>query len=407
LSETRIRGKRVGRARNTERLRRSREDGGDRVSSFELFFDLVYVFAVTQLSHRLLDHLSIHGALQTLLLLFAVWWAWVYTAWITNWFDPGRPAVRLVLIAVMFGSLIMATAIPSAFDERGLVFAGAYAALQFGRGLWAVIAFDHDPSLQNNFQRLLTWTTAAGVLWVAGGFAEGTNRELLWIAAFCVDYAAPALGFWVPGLGRSTTQDWMSISGEHMAERCQLFMIVALGESILVTGGTFSALPFSWPITWAFVAAFFGSVALWWIYFARKAEVSSHVIARSSDPGRLGRAAYTYAHLPMVAGIIVSAVADELTIAHPMGHADSATVWTILGGVSLFILGHALFLRAIFGVWSVPRLVAGALLLAAIPFGPQLSPLAIGVLAMVVVVALAAWDSWATRHSARLAAELV
>src|SRR5262245_45462912 len=136
--EATMAGERAASSRFGAGLMRVRGEGHQRVTFMELFFDLVYVFAVTQLSHRLLEHLDVHGALQTLLLLLAVWWAWMYTAWATNWFDPDRRGVRLMLIAVMLGSLIMSAAIPEAFGERGLSFAGAYVAMQVGRAIWII-----------------------------------------------------------------------------------------------------------------------------------------------------------------------------------------------------------------------------------------------------------------------------
>jgi low temperature requirement protein LtrA len=358
----------------------------------ELFFDLVYVLAVTQLSHLLLEHLSLRGVMQTVLLLLAVWWAWVYNAWFTNWFDVDRRPVRLVLVGVMLASLIMSSSLPEAFGERGLLFAGAYVAMQVGRTLFVVAALESEPALRRNFERILAWLVASGVLWLAGGLAHGAARDTFWLAAVVVDYAAPAAGFFTPGLGRSRTTDW-TITGGHIAERCQLFLIIALGESILVTGATFGQLPFSPETVAAFVVAFLGSVALWWVYFDRGAEDSSAVIAQSADPGRLGRSAYTYFHLPMVAGIIVAAVGDELTIAHPTGHADMVTALAVLGGPALFLAGHALFKRAVFGVLSLPRLAAIAALAALGPVSLAVPPLALALAATLTVAAVAAWDA--------------
>ena len=296
-----------------------REEGIHRstVTPVELFFDLVYVFAITQLSHKLLEHFDVGGALQTALLLLAVWWAWVYTAWFTNWFDPAQRTVRLVLIIAMVASLLMSSSIPEAFGDRGLLFAVAYVVLQVGRSLFIIWAARDNELLRTSFVRLVTWSIAAGVLWIAGGLASGTSREVLWVAAVLVDYAAPLFFYYVPGSGRSYTNDW-NISGEHMAERVQLFVIIALGESILVTGATFSDLAPSPEVIAAFVVAFLGSVALWWIYFDRAAGDAAEAIARSSDPGSLARSAYTFIHVPIVAGIVVTAVGDELQIAHPL-----------------------------------------------------------------------------------------
>ena len=380
-------------------LLRVRGERRERVAFMELFFDLVYVFAITQLSHLLLEHLSVRGALQTLLLLLAVWWAWIYTAWITNWFDPDHRTVRAMLVGVMLGSLIMAASLPEAFGDRGLAFAGAYVATQIGRSLFAVAALGGEPPLRRNFQRILVWATVSGALWLAGGLADGSAREGLWLAAVAVEYTGPVAGFFTPGLGRSTTRDW-TIAGGHLAERCELFLIVALGESILVTGTMFSALDASPSVVAAFVVAFLGSVALWWVYFALHAEVADEVIASSTDPGRLGRSAYTYFHLPMVAGIIVTAVGDELSIAHPTGHADTATVATVLGGPALFLAGHLLFKRAAFGRLSASRPTALVALGVLALVGSEASPLLLAVASTLIVAAVAAWDIWSLRRAA-------
>src|SRR5215207_1039862 len=209
-------------------LLRAREGADGRVTPLELFFGLVYVFAVTQLSHRLLEHLTIGGALQTLFLLLVVWWAWQYTTWFTNWFDPDALPVRLMLGAVMLASLVMSVAIPEAFGEWGLMFALAYVAIQLGRTVFAVLALGASHPLSGSYRRILAWFAAAGVVWVAGGLVEGEARYALWLLALGVDYSGPAAGYRTPGLGRSRTQEW-TIEGAHFAERCQLFVIIALG----------------------------------------------------------------------------------------------------------------------------------------------------------------------------------
>jgi low temperature requirement protein LtrA len=377
-----------------------RQQGGQRVTFVELFFDLVYVLAVTQLSHLLLEHLGVHGAAQTALLLMAVWTAWIYNAWFTNWFDPDRRVVRLVLLGVMLASLLMSASLPEAFGERGVVFATAYVTMQVGRTVFVIAALGEDPGLRRNFQRILSWLLASGLLWLAGGLAQGTAREALWLAAVVADFTAPACGFYTPGLGRSRTTDW-TITGGHMAERCQLFVIIALGESLLVTGTTFGELPLSAVTVAALVVAFAGSVALWWVYFDRSAEDAGEVIARSADPGRLGRSAYTYCHIPMVAGIIVAAVGDELMLAHPGGHAGAATAATVLGGPALFLAGHGAFKRMVFGRVSVPRLLAVLALGGLWPLSPVLSPLLLAAAATLVVAAVAAADAMAARARAR------
>lgn len=372
-------------------LLREWAEGHQRVTHLELFFDLVYVFAITQLSHLLLGRLTWRAGAEMILLLLAVWWAWVYTAWFTNWLDPDRRAVRLVLLGGMLASLLMAAAIPEAFGDRGLLFAGAFVAFQVGRTGFVVAVTGRDPKLRHVFSRILGWLCVAGVLWLSGALVEGGARWALWIGALVVDYAGPVAGFWTPRLGRSTTDDWQ-IAGDHLAERCQLFVIVALGESILVTGSTFSDLPSAPEHLAGLVVAFAGSVAMWWIYFDRTATVSSEVIARSTDPGRLGRSAYTYFHLPIVAGIVVAAVADDLVLSEPLGEAAAATIGTVVAGPALFLLGHALFKWAVFQTVTYPRLLGVVLLLALIPVGQVAPPLLLATLSATIVALVAASD---------------
>jgi low temperature requirement protein LtrA len=188
-------------------LLRARDEGEQPVTPLELFFDLVFVFAVTQLSHRLLEHLTIGSTLGTLLLFVAVWRAWVDTTWVTNWFDPDRTPVRLLLIALMLVSLVMSVAIPQAFGEGGLMFAIAYVTIQVGRTAFVVVALEYSSSLGRNFQRYLAWFAIPAVLWVAGGLLQGEVRYFLWVFAIVLEYAGPVIGFWTPGLGRSTTAD--------------------------------------------------------------------------------------------------------------------------------------------------------------------------------------------------------
>jgi len=178
-----------------------------------------------------------------------------------------------------------------------------------------------------------------------------------------------------------------------LAERCKLFLIIALGESILVTGRTFGQLDITPATLAAFVVAFLGSVALWWVYFDVSFDAAEQMFASSSDPGRLGRFAYTYLHIPMVAGIIVTAVGDELVIAHPFGHATPDTVATVLGGPALFLAGHLLFKRAVFGVWSIPRMAAIVALGIVAVIGRGWSPLAMAIVSVLIIAAVSWQDA--------------
>ena len=381
-------------------LLRDRSGGEQRVTPLELFFDLVYVYAITQLSHLLLSHPTVEGALQTLFLLLVVWWAWQYTTWFTNWFDPDALLVRLVLVAVMLASLVMSVAIPEAFGERGLMFALAYVAIQVGRTGFAVLVLNKQHPLGDGFRRILAWFVASSVLWVAGSLFEGWVRYALWILALAVDYSGPVARYWTPGLGSSRTEEW-TIEGAHFAERCQLFVIIALGESIIIIGSTFGEIETSAATVAAFVVAFLGSAALWWVYFARSAHDASETIARSEDPGRVARSTYTYFHLPMIAGIIGVAAADELTVAHPADSGTFASVSLILGGTALFVAGHGCFVWAASGRVPWSRFVAVLALMMLALVGFAVPALALSAAAALVVILLAAWDAMVHRRHSR------
>lgn len=367
------------------------EGQSGQVANIELFFDLVYVFAITQLSHHLLANLSVAGAGQTVLLLAMVWLVWVYTTWVTNWLDPQRLPVRLLLLALMLVSLVMSAALPQAFTDRGLWVGGAYALLQIGRSIFAVAGLAGH-RLQQNFQRILCWCVLSGALALAGGFAHDELRIGLWIGAVAVDLLGGLAGFYTPGLGRSTTSDW-TISGSHFAERCQAFVLIALGESVVVTGSALADLDeVSLAAAGTFVAAFAGVVALWWIYFDRSAEAGAEIIAHSADPGRLGVRAYHFIHPIMIAGIIVTAAADQRVVEHPTGTTSASTAWLVLGGTGLFLAGHAAF------KWVVWQRVPWTRLAAIVALGllgavaTTVSALVLGALTAVVLVALAVAD---------------
>ncbi len=365
--------------------------GTARVTNIELFFDLVYVFAVTQLSHYLIDHPTVGGALQALLLLAMVWLAWAYTTWVTNWLDPERIPVRVMLLALALVSLVFSAALPGAFGGRGLAVGVAYAVMQLGRVTFTVCALRGDP-LQRNFQRILAWCLVSGALAVAGGLASGQARELLWLAAVLVDTAGGLAGFWTPGLGRSSTQDW-TIEGNHFAERCQAFILIALGESLVVTGAALSRLrTVTAQEAAAFLAAFVGSVGLWWLYFHRSAEAGAHVIAESADPGRMGRSAYHLIHPIMVAGIIVVAAGDQLVLERP-GLVGAAPVSAmVLGGTALFLTGHALFKAVVWHVVSRARIAGVAALGLLGVLAPHVTALVLSSCAALVVLAVATAD---------------
>jgi low temperature requirement protein LtrA len=379
-------------------LLRDRDGGHARVGFVELFFDLIFVFAITQISHALLAHLTWIGALQGFMLLGAVWWAWIDTSWITNWLDPERAPVRGLLFVLMGAGLVMSTSLPEAFGDKGLIFACAFAAIQVGRGLFTLWAVRAHEVLRQNFQRISIWALVGAALWITGGFLEGQARLIVWLVAVAAEFAAPACYFWVPGLGRSHTADW-EVEGAHLAERVGLFIIICLGESVLITGATFAELDWSPPVVGAFAAAFVGTLAMWWIWFSKAHDAASEVFAHAQDTGRVARRAYTYAPILVVAGIVVTAVGDEMSLSHPGGVIDFATAAVLIGGPMLFLVGAQVFKLAAFGLWSPSRL-SGIAVLGALTFAvPMLTPLGLAICATAVLVGVGAWETLVRHRS--------
>ncbi|THD74197.1 MAG: low temperature requirement protein A [Bradyrhizobium sp.] len=371
-----------------------------RVTYAELLFDLVFVFAVTQISHTLLGRFTPLGALQTTLLFLAVWWVWVYTSWITNWLNPELTPVRVLLFLLMLGGLVLSTSIPKAFESRGLWFAVAYAGMQVGRTIFLLVSTPPGRTLARmNAVRILVWLSMSAVFWIAGGFAQGYPRLVLWSVALGIEYLSPAVRFWIPKYGASSVADWV-VEGGHMAERCAGFIIIALGESIVVIGATFADLAWTRDTVVAFMSAFIGALAMWWIYFHKGAEAGSEQISNSAEPGRLARLAYTYLHLLIVAGIILSAVANELVLTHPADHSDPKTVLCAIGGPLLFLLGTILFKHSIRG-WLQPSHGAGIVALGVLAFfASALSPLLLSVLTTAIMIVVAAWESISLKSGA-------
>jgi low temperature requirement protein LtrA len=355
------------------------------------------VFAITQLSHTLLHHFTVLGAVQVTLLFLAVWWVWVYTTWVTNWLDPEQTPVRILLFLLMLGGLVLSTTIPAAFEGRGLWFAIAYVTMQVGRTLfWLLATPPHRTLVRHNAIRILVWLCVSGVFWIAGGLAEGETRLWLWIVALAIEYVSAAARFWTPGLGFSSVEAW-TVEGGHMAERCALFVIIALGESIVVTGSTFAELTWSGQNIAAFVSALVGSIAMWWIYFHKGAEAGAEMISKSAESGRVARLAYTYLHMPVVAGIILAAVADELVLKHPDGHADLKTVVSAIGGPMVFLVGTILFKLAIRGFLQLSHGVGIAALAILAWFASDLSPLWLSIFTTAILIVVAVWESMSLR----------
>ena len=383
-----------------------REAGGDqRASTLELFYDLVFVFAITQVSHLLLEHLDWQGAAQSAFVLLVVWWSWNYTAWATNELNPASIAVRLLLIALMLLSLLMSIAIPDAFGERALLFAGSYVAIQIGRHSFLTFAAAAPGTIERRrASRILVWFVAAGVLWIAGALAEGEARTILWLAALALDYGGPLVTFWVPGRPRVDAAAW-EIGTEHFAERFQLFIIIALGETIVITGATTAELELTTATVVAFGLAFLSTAALWWLYFNFVAGVAERGLEQASNRTLLARDAYTYLHVVLVAGILLAAVGDELVIAHPKDELPAEELLVLVGGPALYLLAHVALRLRMTGSISVRRL-SGAVACLAIGLLLSAAPALVvaGALLLVLVGVIVADQVVAARRTRRVAA---
>lgn len=379
-------------AARTSQLRVRGHHESSRVTFVELFFDLVFVFAVTQLSHGLLAQLSLTGLAHATVLLIAVWWSWINAAWVTNWLDPARPAVRMMLFALMLAGLVFAAAIPRAFEDRAVAMAVAYVSMHLVRDLTMLWSLNrHDPVNFRNFVRISTWHLAAAPFWLTGAFVDATLRLEVWTLAVAIETVAPIVGYWLPWLGRSTTAEWV-VAGNHMAERCGLFIIIALGESILITGATFATLTWTGETIAAFLTAFIGSVALWAVYFNIGAERASRQIETSSDPGRLARSGYTFMHLPIVAGIIVVAVGDELVLHHPGGHVGLPALCALVGGPALYLVGNALFKRLSAPNLPLSHLIGLGLLALTVPASLYMTPVMLSATTTAIMIVVAVWE---------------
>jgi low temperature requirement protein LtrA len=341
--------------------RRKEQSGNAYGASFiELFFDLVFVFAVTQISHLLLDDLTWEGALKSAIVLLAVWWAWNYTTWVTNELDVDSVPVRLLMLGLMLAGLLMGVAIPEAFGERAWLFVLAYLAIQIGRTAFlAYVASGRGTVERRRSVNILIWFLASAVFWVAGALADDGARIALWALALLVDYLAPLLIYRVPGRDPLPTDSW-DLGTDHFTERFGLFVIIALGETIILTGATAADLSLDAAVLLALAFAFAGTAAIWWLYFGEIAARASKALAESDNPVLLARDAFTYGHALVAAGIILVAVGDEIVIAHPRDPLEGAYLLTVIAGPALFILAQVVLGWRMTGRISSRRMVAFA-----------------------------------------------
>ncbi|TFC41142.1 low temperature requirement protein A [Cryobacterium sp. TmT2-59] len=374
-------------------LRPDHSAQADRVTHIELFFDLIFVLALTQLSRYLYENQSWAGALESAVLVLALWWIWVHTTWVTNVLDPARLPVRGAVIGLSLIGLVISVSIYESFGDRGLVFALAYVLLQLGRTAFMAIAVArHDSALFRTFVRIFLWLAMAGAFWIVGGLLPPAYRLALWTLALGIEFLSAGVGFPVPGLGRSRPRN-AELTGAHIAERSALFVIIALGESFLVTGFAFVDQSASLAGVLGLLIAFVSGVAMWWLYFDHAESAGSRALAADEGSGRVARLAYTYVHAVIIAGVVLTGVGDKEILGHPHDTMMLSTAVTITGGPLLYLLGLALFRLVVTGEVLLSHLLGIVLLLCLLPLSFLLSPLLLGAASMGVLAVVACWET--------------
>ncbi len=376
-------------------------DESHTVTALELFFDLAFVFALTQVTSLLAADLSWRGAVHGLLVLALLWWAWTGFAWVANLVRVDDGVVRLILLLVMGAFLVLSMAIPEAFEDGGdrtvigpLLFAGAYLAVRtLHLSLFAFVGRG-DAALLATLVRFAVPFVIGTATLVLAGFTSGTVQTVLWALALGLDYAL----VWLIGPG-----GWRINSAAHFAERHGLVVIIALGESLVAIGVGAGGLPLSWPVVLAANLALLVLVCLWWMYFDVVALVAQRRLAQAEGPERvaLARDSYTYLHFPMVAGIVFLALGLKKVLAAvgqgaagPTPQAAGAALtgvalWSLYGGVVLYLWAHIGFRLRNVGSLNVQRTVASLVLLALVPLVRRTSALdQLAVLAVALVAAV-------------------
>jgi low temperature requirement protein LtrA len=350
---------------------------GQRVTPLELFFDLVVVFAITQVTSFLARSPTWGGLLRGALLLGMLWWAWSAYAWLTNTLDPEEGAVRLAVLAAVAAMLIVSLAAPGAFGSDGVAFGVAYLAVRALHLVLFAIAGRGDRDVFRAVVRLSV-SMLAPVLLVVAGFVHGSAQLALWGAALAILYLGPLIGH---------MRGWR-VSPEHFVERFGLIVIIALGESIVAIGVGAAGLPLDAGVIAAALLGITVAASLWWSYFDWVVYVAQARLAEATGATRaaLARDAYSYLHLPMVGGIVLFAFGLKTTLADVGGSLPTVPALGLCGGVALYLLAHVALRLRIGGGLGRGRPVASALLLGLLPFAREVPALAaLGIVAAVCV----------------------
>ncbi len=358
---------------------------GQRVTPLELFFDLVFVFAITQVTGFLAGDPTWGGLLRGLMLLGALWWAWAAYAWLTNTLNPEEGAVRLAVFGAIAAMLIVSLAAPTAFGTGGVAFGVAYFIVRALHLALYAIAGRGDRDLLRAVVGIVPTATLGPALLIVAGFLEGTPQLALWGAALAVDYLGVLVGH---------MRGWR-VSPEHFVERHGLVVIIALGESIVAIGVGAARQPLDAGMIVAALLGMAVVASLWWSYFDWVAFVAQARLAEATGPARaaLARDLYSYLHLPMVAGIVLFALGLKTTLADVTGSLRTIPALGLCGGLALYLLAHVALRLRIGGGLGRGRPVATILLLVLLPLAREVPALAALGLVAAVCVALTAYEA--------------
>jgi low temperature requirement protein LtrA len=364
---------------------------GQRVTPLELFFDLVFVFAITQVTSFLSHDPTWGGLLRGMLLLGALWWAWSAYAWLTNTLDPEEGAVRLAVLAAIAAMLVVSLAAPGAFGNDGVLFGVAYFIVRALHLVLYAIAGRGDRDLFGAVLRLVPPATIAPALLVVAGFLHGSGQLALWGGALAIDYLGPVVGH---------MRGWR-VSPEHFVERFGLIIIIALGESIVAIGVGAAGVPLDRGVIAAALLGITVAAALWWSYFDWAIYVSQARLAEATGAPRaaLARDMYSYLHLPMVGGIVLFAFGLKTTLTDEGGSLQTVAALGLCGGVALYLLAHVALRLRIGGGLGRGRPVATVVSLALIPIARQVPALTTLSLVAAVCASLVAYEALRHRES--------
>ncbi|MEU1396449.1 low temperature requirement protein A [Micromonospora zamorensis] len=359
--------------------------GSQRADLLELFFDLAFIASLAMTSQKMAAQQSWTSIAQALLALSTLWAVWVTTTLITNSYSPQRRPIPYLILVSTFGLMLMAAALPTAFDNHGLFFGGTWVAIFLGREL-VLIRSLRGRQEQERSVRALLWNVSSGTLWVVGAMvSDADSRLAFWLVALAADYTAYGFRFPIPG--RPPLPNYQ-VAPEHLAERYQQIYILSLGELVLVSVLSLSSEPFTVDRIGAFCTAFLTAVVLWWSYARGAGATLRAAIESSPHRGRLVQT-NPYAHWLMVAGVVCTAAGFEQVIAHPGARPRGPMSALILGGAVLFLGGRAVLEHEVFQRVPLSHVIGVVAALAVAPFAGHLPGLAVSVAAGLVLLGVA------------------